>query len=57
MFGGKAFRVSIGWSVVVDDGSYSRFFPLFVRGASYVRVDGYVGVAVRCMCLGVLCDL
>ncbi len=33
------------------------FFSVFVRGASYVRVDGYGGVSVWCMCLGVLCHL
>ena len=33
------------------------FFPVFVRGASYVRIDGYGGVVVWCMCRGVLFHL
>ena len=33
------------------------FFPEFVRGASYVRIDGYGGVVVWGMCRGVLCHM
>ena len=33
------------------------FSPVFVRGASYVRINGYGGVVVWGMCRRVLCHL
>ena len=33
------------------------FFSVFVRGASYIRIGGYGGVVVWCMCRGVLFHL
>ena len=33
------------------------FVRMFVRGASYVRVAGFEGVVVGCLCHGLLCHL